>query len=321
MYFNSNIKFLRKHRHRTQDDIAFALNMKRSTLSGYENGVSEPNLEALVAFSKYFGIAIDTLVKVDLSGISPSQLSQLERGYDVHLKGSNLRVLATTVNNDNNENIELVSEKAKAGYATGFADPEYIKVLPTFTMPFLSRDRKYRTFQISGDSMLPIPDGSFVTGEYVLDWTYIRSGQPYIVLTQDDGIVFKIVDNKIEHESKLTLSSLNPLYQPYDLAASDIKGVEIRALHQRGNARAARKPLPRGTTSANRPRIETAGGGDTVEIEYLIRMFFSKVFHIIGFAYWIKQFLFKNAYYIKQKCIFAAKYKRRKPWNNCKHNI
>ena len=142
MYFNSNIKFLRKHRGRTQDDIAFALQMKRSTLSGYENGVSEPNLEALVAFSKYFGIAIDTLVKVDLSSISPLQLSQLERGYDVHLKGSNLRVLATTVNADNNENIELVNEKAKAGYATGFADPEYIKVLPTFTMPFLSHDRK-----------------------------------------------------------------------------------------------------------------------------------------------------------------------------------
>ena len=143
----------------------------------------------------------------------------------MHLKGSNLRVLATTVNNDNDENIELVAEKAKAGYATGFADPEYIKVLPTFTMPFLSHDRKYRTFQISGDSMLPIPDGSYVTGEYVIDWTYIRSGQPYIVLTQDDGIVFKIVDNKIEHEGKLTLSSLNPLYHPYDLPAADIKEV------------------------------------------------------------------------------------------------
>ena len=149
MYFNTNIKFLRKHRGRTQDDIAFALQMKRSTLSGYENGVAEPNLEALVAFSKYFGIAIDTLVKVDLSSISPLQLSQLERGYDVHLKGSNLRVLATTVNNDNDENIELVAEKAKAGYATGFADPEYIKVLPTFTMPFLSHDRKSSAFPAS----------------------------------------------------------------------------------------------------------------------------------------------------------------------------
>lgn len=225
MFINSNIKFLRKHRGRTQDDVAFALNMKRSTLSGYENGVAEPNLEALVAFSKYFGIAIDTLVKVDLSTISPLQLSQLERGFDVHLKGSNLRVLATTVNSDNVENIELVTEKAKAGYATGFADPEYIKVLPTFSMPFLSRERKYRTFQISGDSMLPIPDGSYVTGEYVLDWTYIRSGQPYIILTQDDGIVFKIVENKMEEEGRLTLSSLNPLYHPYNLAATDIKEV------------------------------------------------------------------------------------------------
>ena len=138
MYFSSNIKFLRKHRGRTQDDVAFSLNMKRSTLSGYENEVSEPNIEALVAFSKYFNIAIDTLVKVDLSTISPGQLSQLERGFDVHLKGGNLRVLATTVNNDDRENIELVTEKAKAGYATGFADPEYIKVLPTFSMPFLS---------------------------------------------------------------------------------------------------------------------------------------------------------------------------------------
>ena len=225
MFFSSNIKFLRKHRGRTQDDVAFALNMKRSTLSGYENEVSEPNLEALIAFSKYFGIAIDTLVKTDLSAISEGQLSQLERGFDVHLKGSNIRVLATTVSPDNNENIELVTEKAKAGYATGFADPEYIKVLPTFTMPVLSRDRKYRTFQISGDSMLPIPDKSYVTGEYVLDWTYIRSGMPYIILTQDDGIVFKIVENKIKEEGKLTLSSLNPLYKPFDLAAADIKEV------------------------------------------------------------------------------------------------
>ena len=124
MFFSSNIKYLRKHRGRTQDDVAFALNMKRSTLSGYENGVSEPNIDALVAFSKYFNIAIDTLVKVDLSAITPSQLSQLERGYDVHLRGGNLRVLATTVNPDNVENIELVTERAKAGYATGFADPD-----------------------------------------------------------------------------------------------------------------------------------------------------------------------------------------------------
>ncbi len=224
MFFSTNIRFLRKRRSKTQDDVAAALNMKRSTLSGYENEVSEPNIEALIALSKYFNVAIDTLIKVDLTKIGEYQLSQLERGYDVHLKGSNIRVLATTVNSNNVENIELVSERAKAGYTTGYADPEYIKILPTFSLPFLSRERKYRTFQISGDSMLPIPDKSYVTGEYVLDWHDIRDKQAYIILTIDDGIVFKIVENHIA-DGYLRLHSLNPVYEPFEIPLTEIKEV------------------------------------------------------------------------------------------------
>ncbi len=221
-FFSSNIKFLRKRRGRTQDDLAFALNMKRSTLSGYENQVAQPGIEALISFSKYFNIAIDTLITVDLSALGESQLSQLERGHDVYIRGSSLRVLTTTVNSKNNENIELIEEKAKAGYTTGFADPEYIRVLPTFNLPFLSPSKKYRTFQISGDSMLPIPDKSFVTGEYLTDWTFIRNQHPYIILTRDEGIVFKVVENRLKEEGLLRLHSLNPLYEPYSLAASEI---------------------------------------------------------------------------------------------------
>jgi len=225
MYFNTNIKLLRKRKGRTQDDVAYALDMKRSTLSGYENQVAQPSIEVLLAFSGYFNVAIDTLLKVDLSVLSESQLTQLERGYDVYIKGSNLRVLTTTVDSNDNENIELVSEKAKAGYGTGFADPEYIKVLPAFHLPFLSRSKKYRTFQISGDSMLPIPDKSYVTGEYVVDWSFIRSHQPYIILTREEGVVFKIVENKLTDEGKLTLHSLNPLYEPFELSVSEIREV------------------------------------------------------------------------------------------------
>jgi transcriptional regulator with XRE-family HTH domain len=181
MYFSSNIKLMRKRKGRTQDEVSHALKMKRSTLSGYENEVSQPTVTVLIAFSKYFGIAIDTLVLVDLGSLSESQLSQLERGGDVYLRGSNIRVLATTVNSRNEENIELVPEKAKAGYATGFADPEFIKELPVFSLPFLSRQKKYRTFQLNGDSMLPIPHGAWVTGEFVQDWNTIISGHGYII--------------------------------------------------------------------------------------------------------------------------------------------
>lgn len=225
MYFSSNIKFLRKRRGRTQDDVAQALQMKRSTLSGYENNVAKPAVEVLIAFSDYFRIAVDTLIKTDLASLPESQMVQLERGYDVHIRGSNLRILATTVDGENNDNIELVNEKARAGYKSGFADPEYIRILPTFRLPFLSRERKYRTFQISGDSMLPIPDRSWVTGEYVENWQYIKDGSPCILLTHEDGIVFKIVENKVKESGILVLHSLNTLFEPYEIDIREIKEI------------------------------------------------------------------------------------------------
>ncbi len=223
--FSSNIKLLRKRKKRTQDEVANALDMYRSTLSGYENEVSKPSVEVLVSFSTFFNVAIDTLIKVKLSKLPESQISQLERGYDVFSKGSNLRILASTVGEDNEENIELVPEKAKAGYSSGFADPEYIKVLPTFRLPFLSKEKKYRSFQISGDSMLPIPDGAYITAEYVQNWQYIKTGKPYIVLTIDDGIVFKIVENYIADKGILKLVSLNTLYEPYEIEISKVREV------------------------------------------------------------------------------------------------
>jgi transcriptional regulator with XRE-family HTH domain len=210
---------------RTQDDVAVALGMKRSTLSGYENAIAQPGIEALVSFSNYFRVAIDTLVKVDLTKLPESQLRQLENGYDVFIKGSSLRVLATTVSHDNQENIELVMEKAKAGYKSGFADPEYISILPTFRLPFLSKQKKYRTFQISGDSMHPIPEGAWVTGVFIQDWHTIRDRDACIVLTSEEGIVFKVVENKIRTEGKLILHSLNPAYEPYEIAVNDIREI------------------------------------------------------------------------------------------------
>jgi len=225
MYFTSNIKFLRKRKGRTQDEVAVALSLKRSTLSGYENGVAQPGIEILVTFSRYFNVSIDTLVKIDISKLSESQIGELERGYDAYIKGSNLRILTTTVSTDNKENIELVPEKAKAGYTTGYADPEFIEELPRFRFPFLSEKRKYRTFQLKGDSMYPIPDGSWVTGEFVQDWREIISGKAYIVFTIDDGIVFKIVENNLITHGKLILYSLNPVYEPYEVHVNEVKEV------------------------------------------------------------------------------------------------
>ncbi len=225
MIFGSNIKLLRNRRGKTQDDLARILSMKRPTYSGYENNIAQPNIPALITFSEYYKISIDTLVKIDLTKLSESQLSEIERGFDVYVTGSRIRVLATTVNPKNKENIELVTEKAKAGYTRGFADPEFIKDLPVFNLPFLSEERKYRAFQLNGDSMNPIPDKAWVTAEFLQDWRQIENHRAYIIVTLNDGVVFKIAENFLETEGKLKLHSLNPMYEPFEVDVKDISEV------------------------------------------------------------------------------------------------
>lgn len=225
MYLSNNLKQLRKRKHRTQDDVANAINVPRPTYSGYENSVASPGIETLIRLSEYYSFSIDSLVKLDLASMPESQLRLLEGGNEVYIKGGNIRVLNGTVDGKNNDNIELVNITAKAGYTRGFADPEFVRVLPVFQLPFLSKEKKYRTFQLSGDSMLPIPDGAYVTGEFIQNWFSLKDGDACVILTLDDGIVFKCIENKLKAQAKLGLYSLNKEYQPYTIDAADIKEV------------------------------------------------------------------------------------------------
>jgi transcriptional regulator with XRE-family HTH domain len=227
IFLGSNIKFLRNQKSKSQEDLATALEMTRGKLNSYENGIRSnmPN-EDLVAVAEYFKISIDALLKHDLSKIGEYKLKQLQSGNDVFITGSKLRILATTVDSNNVENIEIVPIKARAGYALGFFDPSYIESLPKFQLPIItSRERKYRMFQIEGDSMLPIPDKSFVLAEYVENWTDIKDEYAYIILTKNDGIVFKIAFNQIKKKRNLLLRSLNPLYKDYEVNISDVQEV------------------------------------------------------------------------------------------------
>lgn len=178
----------------------------------WQEGVDEPSISELNDFAKETGYSIDTLININIAeGLTAK-----------HIAGENIRVLATTVSESNEENIEIVPIKAKAGYACGYGDPDYLKVLPAFQLPFLSRDKKYRSFEIEGDSMPPLAEGDFVTGEFIRNWNYIKNGYPYIIITKNEGIVFKIVINQIAEHNCLKLYSTNVIYKPYELPLSEV---------------------------------------------------------------------------------------------------
>lgn len=221
-FIGENLKVLRKRNKISQEELSRQLNLTRSTYSGYENAAAEPSLDTLVKIADFYGLAIDTLLRQKLTDLNDQELDRVLKKGGPDLSGDNLRVLTICVNEELDERVELVEEKAKAGYATGFSDPEYLKVLPTFSLPFLSKNKTYRAFQISGDSMPPVSHNSYVIGEYLQNWNQIRDGKPYIVITRNEGIVFKVVYNHLLESRELELISTNPIYKPYRIKVSEV---------------------------------------------------------------------------------------------------
>lgn len=224
-FLNNNLKFLRTRLKYSQQQLADSLGIKRTQLASYELGNTTPPVKPLMQMAVFFKLTVDALLSIDLSKLNESDVQKLEAGEDVYISGGKMRVLATTVNHENKENIELVPIKARAGYTAGYNDPEFIKKLPVFQLPFLSQDRSYRAFQIEGDSMLPIKSGTYIIGEFVQDWDGVKDGDACIVLTENDGAVFKIIYNQIRKKQNLLLKSLNPLFAPYEVKIGEVKEI------------------------------------------------------------------------------------------------
>jgi transcriptional regulator with XRE-family HTH domain len=212
---NKNLKFLRTQQGLTQKQLAEKLGLKQAAVGAYEEERSTPPVSCLVEISKIFNVSIDNLINRDLSTLPQKEWKS---------KGSarGREVLAITVDANNKENVELVSQKAYAGYTSGFQDPEFVKDLPKMSLPMLPRNKTYRAFEIKGESMLPVQPGTVVFGEYVDDASAIKNGKLYVLVTKQDGIVFKRVFNFADQQGKLLLVSDNRSFEPYAIDTEDI---------------------------------------------------------------------------------------------------
>jgi len=229
IFFGSNVKFLRIRQKLTQEQLSQKLSMTRSKLNCIETGQTKsPSIEDMLKFSAHFKMSLDTLIKIDLSQLGELKLRELEAGNDIYIKGGNLRVLAITVDKENNENVEYVPVKAKAGYLSGFHDPDYIASLPKYSVPNLPKQGTFRIFPTEGDSMLPFPENTDITGEYIKDWQDIKPKTPCIViLKSNQDFVFKMVT--LQKDRTFLLESMNQVYEPYTVEVNDI--LEIWRFH------------------------------------------------------------------------------------------
>nr|WP_185123744.1 LexA family transcriptional regulator [Reichenbachiella sp. 5M10] len=210
---NENIKYLRKKFGYTQETFAVAIGIKRSLVGAYEEGRADPRLANLLRMSELFNVSVDTLISQDVSSLPEDEL---------YIRNQEAKVLSITVDSEDNENIELIPQKASAGYLNGYADPEYIENLPKFQLPMLPQNATYRAFEISGDSMLPLLPGTIIIGKYIERVSDIKNGKTYVLLSKEEGVVYKRVFNYVDENGMLFLVSDNKTYSPYQVEAKNI---------------------------------------------------------------------------------------------------
>jgi transcriptional regulator with XRE-family HTH domain len=207
--FSDNLRYLRISDKKSQQDIAAALDISRDRYSKYE-GKTDPPLDVLRKISAYHRLSIDILLSVDLRKISIDNLLKLD---------NNRILLPITVDKEGNDFVEVVTQKAKAGYLTGYSDTEYIQGLPQMHIPFLGAG-KHRLFPIEGDSMPPHNNTAYIVGKYVENLGEIKKDKTYILITKSEGMTYKRLDGI--HEDSLTVKSDNIIYASYKIKLSDI---------------------------------------------------------------------------------------------------
>jgi len=210
--FEHNLKKLRKARSLTQSKLAEKLGINRATLASYEEGRAEPRFEKLKQIAAYLNVSIDDLL-----------WTELESTGNTSWQNKALQILPILVDAEDNERITLVKQKATAGYLKGLEDASFIEQLPAFSLPFETTSQgTFRAFEIEGNSMHPIPSGSYIIAQFEDFWKGIKDDSPYIVVSKNEGITYKRISVDLRKEV-VNLKADHPDYQDYSLALYDVQ--------------------------------------------------------------------------------------------------
>ncbi len=233
-------KMIRESLGFTQQAFAEVLSINNST-ADIERGKTKPSGKVVTLLFKEFKVN-----PLWLFGYSNQRF--LDTSQHVAPK-------VVTVTHEGNENVVLVNIKAAAGYPHNLQDVEWYRQLPAFDVPLPEfRNATFRGFQVEGDSMLPsLTPNEWVIGRSLHTFSDIDNNRICVLVLKDSVLVKKV--QKLEDPSKLMLISLNELYPPVVIEASEIQ--EIWLVMSKLSFEIDTQPSPTSALSQLRDSVET----------------------------------------------------------------
>lgn len=193
--FPGRLRELRKSRSMTQPQLAQLLGIAKSTISMYENGRREPDLETLEAIADIFNVDLNSLAsKKERNNTIPDGFSSIPST----IKRPRLGIISCGDPIDSEENFD------------GYDD-----VPDMFNCDF--------TLMCEGDSMIGarICDGDIV---YIKQQPTIENGQIAAVLIDGEE---KLLKRVYITEESIILQAENPAYPPRSYHREDMNRVSI----------------------------------------------------------------------------------------------
>lgn len=114
-----------------------------------------------------------------------------------------------------------IKSSAVKEYLANCQKVDYLRSLPTISLPFITSD-KSRAFDMGNDFPM---QNSIVVGSGISDWTDVQDGKFYILVTTQQGVIYRRVYNQVKIKGALLLSSDNPTISSFEISIKDV--VEI----------------------------------------------------------------------------------------------
>ena len=199
--FSDNLKALRYERHITQQQLADALGLSRSTIGMYEKGEREPDFETSEAIADYFNVRLDDLVG---------------------RKNANA-LLSPTISTDT-VTFPVIGEIA-AGYNHCVVEDwcgETVEI-PTYYLKGRKQD-DFFVLSVKGDSMYPL----YMDGDKVLilrQSTLNHSGEIGAIVYDDYATLKKV--EYVNGEDWLRMVPINPQYPPKRVEGAELEQCKV----------------------------------------------------------------------------------------------
>lgn len=176
-------------------------------------------------------VPIELLRKaIDVYNINPVYLFTGNGPYFMQEEErKDVKVLTIVANSSRNEQIIHVPESAISSYINGLHKPNFIKDLPTYTLPeYTYQTTTHRSFDVVGNAMEPILfESDKVICSYIdpTNWNAgIKDYYIYVVVAKGDIYIRRVV-SKLRLDNKIELFADNKRFAPMVLSTQEIKEI------------------------------------------------------------------------------------------------